>query len=113
MSTRYTLIFNFKTLKMNYLVENYERILEVLKKILKENQLVFKNQLYVFRKSWKCIGKLFSQLIDQFIIRRNDAKSFQGFKTRVLSKITILTVVQYINKFIFDRNINNIKISII
>ncbi|MCF8273338.1 MAG: IS982 family transposase, partial [Flavobacteriaceae bacterium] len=39
--------------------------------------------------------------------------SFEGFKTRVLAKITALTVVQYINKFIFDRNINNIKISII
>jgi hypothetical protein len=47
------------------------------------------------------------------MIRRNYAKSFQGFKTRILSKITALTVVQYINKFIFGRNINNIKISII
>ncbi|AGC75295.1 hypothetical protein LX97_00003 [Nonlabens dokdonensis] len=28
-------------------------------------------------------------------------------------KITALTTVQYINKFIFDRNINNFKISII
>ncbi|NQW35514.1 MAG: IS982 family transposase, partial [Flavobacteriales bacterium] len=41
------------------------------------------------------------------------AKSFQGFKTRILSKLTSLTVIQYINKFIFDRNINNLKISII
>ncbi|MGE4512986.1 MAG: IS982 family transposase, partial [Chryseobacterium sp.] len=36
-----------------------------------------------------------------------------GFKTRIISKITSLTVIQYINKVIFDRNINNIKISII
>ena len=28
-------------------------------------------------------------------------------------KTTALTIIQYINKFIFDRNINNIKISII
>ncbi|MBP9848124.1 MAG: IS982 family transposase, partial [Flavobacterium sp.] len=34
-------------------------------------------------------------------------------KTRILAKITSLTLVQYINKFIFDRPINNIKIQII
>ena len=56
---------------------------------------------------------LFSQLCDQFMIRRNYAKSFEGFKTRVLSKITSLTIIQSIIKFIFDRNINNSKISII
>jgi len=47
------------------------------------------------------------------MIRRNYAKTFQGFKTRVLAKITALTLVQFINKFIFDRPINNIKIQII
>jgi hypothetical protein len=47
------------------------------------------------------------------MIRRNYAKSFEGFKTRILAKITSLTLVQYINKFIFDRPINNIKIQII
>ncbi|MCZ8169952.1 MAG: IS982 family transposase, partial [Flavobacterium sp.] len=35
--------------------------------------------------------------------------TFEGFKTRILAKITALTLVQYINKFIFDRPINNIK----
>ncbi|MFS4456933.1 IS982 family transposase, partial [Maribacter sp. 2304DJ31-5] len=34
-------------------------------------------------------------------------------KTRVLSKITALTMVQFVNRFVFDRNINNIKISIV
>ena len=80
---------------------------------MRSNQLNYKKQPYIFRKSRKRIETLFSQLCDQFIIRRNYAKSFQGFKTRILSKITALTVVQYINKFVFDRNINNIKISII
>ena len=42
-------------------------------------------------------------------IRNNYAKTFLGFKTRILVKITALTLVQYINKFIFDRPINNIK----
>jgi len=80
---------------------------------MRNNQKDYKKQLYIFRKKRKRIETLFSQLCDQFMIRRNYAKSFQGFKTRILSKITALTVVQYINKFIFGRNIYNIKISII
>jgi hypothetical protein len=80
---------------------------------MRNNQNDYKKQPYIFRKSRKRIETLFSQLCDQFMIRRNYAKSFEGFKTRVLSKITALTTIQFINKFIFDRNINNIKISII
>ena len=73
------------------------------------NQLNYKPQPYIFRKSRKRIETLFSQLFDQFLIRRNYAKTFEGFKTRILAKITALTLVQYINKFIFDRPINKIK----
>lgn len=79
----------------------------------RNNQKEYKMQPYVFRKKRKRIETLFSQLCDQFMIRRNYAKSFKGFKTRILSKITALTTIRYINKFIFNRNINNIKISII
>lgn len=80
---------------------------------MRTNQIGFKKQPYIFRKSRKRIETLFSQLCDQFMIRRNYAKTFLGFKTRILAKITALTLVQYINKFIFDRPINNIKIQII
>lgn len=80
---------------------------------MRSNQSHYKKQPFVFRKKRKRIETLFSQLCDQFMIRHNYAKSFEGFKTRILAKITALTNVQYINKFIFDRNINNIKISII
>ena len=80
---------------------------------MRTNQLDHKKQPYIFRKSRKRIETLFSQLCDQFMIRRNYAKSFEGFKTRILSKITALTTIQYINKFIFARNINNIKTCII
>ncbi|WP_034044905.1 IS982 family transposase [Wocania ichthyoenteri] len=80
---------------------------------MRNNQNNYKKQPYIFRKSRKRIETLFSQLCDQFMIRRNYAKSFEGFKTRIISKITSLTVIQYINKFVFDRKINNIKISII
>ncbi|MVX35693.1 IS982 family transposase [Myroides sp. LoEW2-1] len=77
------------------------------------NQKDYKPQPYIFRKSRKRIETLFSQLCDQFKIRNNYAKTFLGFKTRILAKITALTLVQYVNKFIFDRPINNIKNQII
>ena len=73
------------------------------------NQVNYKPQPYVFRKSRKRIETLFSQLCDQFLIRWNYAKTFEGFKTRILAKISTLTLIQYINKFIFDRPIKKIK----
>ena len=80
---------------------------------MRSNQKEYKKQPYVFRKKRNRIETLFSQLYDQFMIRRNYAKSFQGFKTRILSKLTSLTIIQFINKFVFHRNINNLKISIV
>lgn len=90
---------------------NYANIeLETPKRV---NQKDYKPQFYLFKKQRKRIETLFSQLCDQFMIRRNYAKSFEGFKTRLLAKITALTVVQFINKVYFNRNINNLKVSII
>ena len=45
------------------------------------NQKDYKPQPYIFRKSRKRIETLFSQLCDQFRIRNNYAKTFEGFKT--------------------------------
>lgn len=75
------------------------------------NQKNYKSQAYIYRKSRKRIETLFSQLCDQFMIRRNYAKSFDGFKNRILSKIMALKAIQLINK-LNNRNINNLKIRI-
>lgn len=75
---------------------------------MRKNQIDCKSQPFVFRKSRKRIETLFSQLCDQFMIRRNYAKSFDGFKNRILSKILALTVIQLINK-LNNKNINNLK----
>jgi hypothetical protein len=101
-----------------YLSADYQLDMFESKKIkleipVQKNQYNYQKQAYIFRKKRKRIETLFSQLCDQFMIRRNYAKTFQGFKTRILSKLTSLTIIQFINKFVFDRNINNIKISII
>ena len=77
------------------------------------NQKNYRPQAYIFKKSRKRIETLFSQLCDQFLIRRNYAKTFEGFKTRILAKITTPTTIQYLNKFVFQRNINNLKINLV
>ena len=79
----------------------------------RKNQKDYKPQFYQFKKYRKRIETLFSQLCDQFMIRRNYAKTFEGFKTRILAKITTLTTIQFLNKFVFDRNINNLKINLV
>lgn len=78
---------------------------------MRTNQKSYKDQPFVIRKYRKRIETLFSQLCDQFMIRRNYAKSFLGFKTRILSKILTLTIIQSINRN-QNRNINNLKINI-
>ena len=99
-------------LSADYQLDLFESKQIKLEVPMRKNQYNYKKQAYVFRKSRKRIETLFSQLCDHFMIRRNYAKTFDGFKTRILSKITSLTIIQYINKFVFDRNINNLKINI-
>lgn len=79
---------------------------------MRANQRDFKPYPYIFKKCRKRIETLFSQLCDQFMIRRNYAKSFDGFKNRIASKITALTIIQLINRA-QNRNINNLKINIV
>ena len=78
----------------------------------RKNQKRHRAYPYVLKKTRKRIETLFSQLCDQFMIRRNYAKSFCCFKTRILAKITALTTIQYLNKYILNRNTNNLKAQI-
>jgi hypothetical protein len=80
---------------------------------MRYNQAKFKVYPKIFRKARKRLETLFSQLCDQFMIRRNYARKFDGFRTRILSKITALTTIQYINYFVLNRSINKIKHAII
>lgn len=91
-------------LSANYQIDLFQSTNFHLETPMRINQKDYKKQPYIFRKSRKRIETLFSQLCDQFMIRRNYAKSSQGFKTRIMSKISALTVIQYIN---------NLKISIL
>ena len=78
---------------------------------MRRNQHGYRPQFSLFRRCRKRIETLFSQLCDQFMIRRNYAKTFDGFKTRILAKLMALTTIQLINK-LNNRNINNLKTTI-
>jgi len=62
----------------------------------------------VFRKCRKRIETLFSQLCDQMMLKRNYAKSLEGLKTRLITKIAAVTILQSIN-YINNRPINHLK----
>lgn len=64
---------------------------------MRVNQKNYKPQPYLFKKARKRIETIYSQLCDQFMIRRNYAKSVSGLFTRIVSKITAMAVLQYIN----------------
>ena len=50
-----------------------------------------------FAKARKRIETLFSQLTDQFMVIRNYAKITNGLFTRIIGKISALTILQYMN----------------
>lgn len=65
--------------------------------------------LYILKRIRKRIETVFSQLCDQFMMQRNYAKSFWGYKTRILAKISGMTALQYLNKFVRKKPIGQIK----
>lgn len=75
----------------------------------RKNQTCPVHFVALFDRLRRQVERTYSQLKDQFLIERNYAKTFWGYKTRILSKITTLTMVQYFNKFELNRPINYIK----
>lgn len=80
---------------------------------MRKNQKNFKNNFTYLERKEKELKHYFLNYVIKYMIRKNYTKSFSGFKNRVLFKIIALTRIQYINKFLFNKNKNNIKISII
>jgi len=80
---------------------------------MRKNQHDFVRFSKTKAKIRKRIETNFSQLHGQFLWMTNHAKSFLGLTTRLLSKITAFTMIQYLNVFVFNRQINKIKINLI
>lgn len=76
---------------------------------LRGNQKEQKPVVYILKKIRKRIETVFSQLCDQFMIQRNYAKSFTGFKSRILAKVTALTILQFLNKFVYKQPVGRVK----
>ena len=76
------------------------------------NQKVWKPTFPAFANARKRIETLFSQLCDQFMIIRNYAKDTDGLFTRIIEKISALTILQYIN-YKNEKPIGRIKYALI
>lgn len=76
------------------------------------NQKNWKPTFKPFAKARKRVETLFSQLDDQFMVCRNYAKQQVGLFARIISKISALTVLQYIN-FINNKPIGRVKYALV
>jgi hypothetical protein len=76
---------------------------------VRSNQKDQKPVIRILKKVRKRIETVFSQLCDQFMIQRNYAKSFAGFKSRILAKVSGLTILQFLNKFINNQPVGRVK----
>ncbi len=76
---------------------------------LRVNQQEHKPVMWILKKVRKRIETVFSQLCDQFMMQRNCAKSFTGFKSRILAKVTGFTILQFLNKFIHHKPVSRVK----
>ena len=87
------------------LFENSEIRLEAPYRL---NQKDWKPTFKPFAKARKRVETLSSQLDNQFMVCRNYAKQQVGLFARIISKISALTILQYIN-FINNKPLGQIK----
>lgn len=89
---------------------NYSKI--KLSVPMRKNQHDFVKFSKTKSKIRKRIETAISQLTGQFTINTNFAKTFQGLATRIVSKITAFTMIQYLNLFVFNRSLNKLKVNL-
>lgn len=76
------------------------------------NQKDWKPTFIPFAKARKRIETIFSQLNDQFLVIRNYAKDTSGLFARIISKVSALTALQYVN-YCNNKPIGRIKYALI
>ena len=72
------------------------------------NQKDWKLTFVPFAKARKRVETIFSLLTDQFLVIRNYAKDTNGLFARIISKVSAMTALQYIN-YINNKPIGRIK----
>lgn len=99
--SKFTLLGDMGYLSADIQLNLFETVQINLQTPMRKNQSGYKEQPYVFKKVRKRIKTFFSQICNQFRVRENFTNSFKGFKTRILSKIAAMTIIQHLNKFVF------------
>lgn len=79
---------------------------------MRKNQHGFVEFSKTKSKIRKRIETNISQLCGQFSFQMNLAKTFEGLTTRIVSKITSFTMIQYLNFFVFKKSLNKIKVNL-
>ena len=93
----FTLIGDKGYLSKSYQLDLFSSCGITIKTPLRNNQQSKQHFEPVFRKCRKRIETLFAQLCDQFMLKRNYAKSLLGLSVRLLAKLTAVTCLQSIN----------------
>jgi len=103
-----TLIADKGYLSKPYQVDLFNSCAIKLETPNRQNQHAKEPFPFIFRKSRKRIETLFSQLCDQFMLKRNYAKTDSGVALRILSKVTAVTILQLIN-YQNNKPLNHLK----
>jgi len=74
----------------------------------RSNQKDYKQYPIIYKRVRKRIETLFAQLCDQFMLKRNYAKTLLGLSVRILTKITAVTLLQFMN-LKNDKPLNHLK----
>ncbi len=103
-----TLVADKGYLSSEYQLDLFTNCHVNLKTPSRSNQKNFKPFEPVYRRVRKRIETLFAQLCDQFMLKRNYAKSLLGLSVRLLTKITGVTLLQFLNTQ-NDKPLNHLK----
>lgn len=93
-----TLVGDKGYLSKAYQIDLFSSAKIELKTPMRSNQENKNAMAPVFRKVRKRIETLFAQLCDQFMLKRNYAKSIAGLSVRITNKIAAITALQFLNK---------------
>lgn len=92
-----TLIADKGYLSTDYQLDLFSSCKVSLQTPSRSNQKNQKSFEPIYRRVRKRIETLFAQLCDQFMLKRNYAKTVLGLSVRLMTKITGVTLLQYLN----------------
>ncbi|RYY43675.1 MAG: IS982 family transposase [Chitinophagaceae bacterium] len=89
-------------------MELFEKFEVKLKVPFRINQHDYKRHPKRYRRKRQMVETFFAQMTDQFNVKRNYAKSYDGLKARLSSKLSAMSLLNYIN-FQNGRKLSQIK----